>query len=47
MQISAISLDGACALSVFAEYTETDGALLQRMLDNIAGEIAEYAADVP
>lgn len=47
MQISAISLDGSCALSVFGEYTETDGALLQRMLDNMAGEIAEYAADTP
>lgn len=47
MQLSAISLDGACALGIFGEYTTTDAALLQRMLDNVVREIAEYASETP
>lgn len=43
MQISAISFDGACALSVVGQYTEADAAALQQMLDRAAAEIARYA----
>lgn len=44
MQISAISLDGACSLSVVGQYTEKDAASLQTMLSCLAGEITKYAS---
>lgn len=45
MQISAISFDGTCALSVVGQYTEEDGGLLQKMLDDMVREIAAYTED--
>lgn len=43
MQVSAISLDGACALSVVGQYTAEDVKALQTMLDRMAEEIIRYA----
>ena len=42
MQISAASLDGNCCLAVVGQFTKTDAATLQRVLDGIAGEIESY-----
>ena len=44
MQISAISFDGACTLSVVGQYTKEDKELLQTMLDRMVVEIENYAA---
>lgn len=43
MQISAISLDGACTLSVVGQYTADDAEALQSMLDRMADEVRRYA----
>ncbi len=43
MQISAISFDGACTLSVVGQYTKEDGELLRTMLDRMVAEIEKYA----
>ena len=44
MQISAASFDGACSLVVVGQYTREDAALLQSMLDAMAGALAVYAS---
>lgn len=43
MQVSVISFDGTCSLSVVGQYTETDAASLQVMLDHIVMEVTKYA----
>ena len=43
MQISAISFDGACVLSVVGEYTSEDALLLQSTLEKIANLMETYA----
>lgn len=45
MQVSAISLDGACALSVFGKYTGEDADALQRMLNQMSAVISQYAQE--
>lgn len=45
MQISAVSFDGTCSLSVVGKYTETDAVLLQAMLDHMVKDITKYAED--
>ncbi len=45
MQISVISFDGECVLSVVGQYTTEDAAALQGTLDAMAKEIEMYAAD--
>lgn len=44
MQISACSLDGACALCAAGQYTQQDEGLLLTMMEGMADEIAAYAA---
>lgn len=44
MQISVISFDGECVLSVMAQCTAKDAAMLQDTLNKMAQEIAGYAA---
>lgn len=44
MQVSAISLEGACCLCVVGKYTKEDAKALQAMLDQMVKIIAEYAA---
>lgn len=44
MQVSVISFDGACSLSVVGQYTKEDAVLLQRMLDCMVLEIQNYAS---
>lgn len=43
MQISAISINGACTLCIVGKYTQEDSHALQSMLDRIADIIAGYA----
>lgn len=43
MQISAISFDGTCVLSVVGQYTSEDAILLQSTLEKIADLIKTYA----
>ena len=43
MQVSVMSLDGACALSVVGEYTEQDKQLIEKMLARMVHYICEYA----
>ena len=45
MQISVISFDGECVLTVAGVYTKEDAAQLQQTLSTIAKEIADYAAE--
>lgn len=43
MQVSAVSLGGACALSVVGEYTQEDARALCELLDRMKREIEEFA----
>ena len=43
MQISALSIDEACSISVTGNYTAEDATLLQMLLDHMALEITNYA----
>lgn len=43
MQVSAASFDGTATICVVGRYTESDGKLLQLMLDGMAMEIKNYA----
>lgn len=43
VQVSVISFDGECELSVLGEYTDEDVTGIQRMLDQIGNEIKGYA----
>ena len=45
MQISIISFDGTCVLSVVGQYTKEDAAMLQGTLDAMVREIEAYAAE--
>lgn len=45
MQISVISFDGTCVLSIVGQYTRDDALMLQGTLDAMVKEIAAYAAD--
>ena len=45
MQVSVISFDGACALTIVGQYTETDAASLGKMLRSMVEEIEKYAAE--
>lgn len=45
MQISIISFDGTCVLSVVGRYTKEDAVMLQGTLDAMAAEIEAYAAE--
>lgn len=44
MQVTVISLDGACTLAVAGQYTAEDQALLETLLARMAGEVTRYAA---
>lgn len=44
MQVTVISLDGACTLAVVGQYTAEDQALLETLLARMAGEVTQYAA---
>lgn len=44
MQVSAASLDGACALCIAGEYTREDGKALAAFLEHMEAEIHAYAA---
>lgn len=43
MQISVISFDGTCSLSIAGQYTKEDAVSLQAMLDRMVSEVAKYA----
>lgn len=43
MQITAVSIDGQCVLSVVGRYTAEDQQLLEQMLDAVVREIAGFA----
>lgn len=43
MQVSAMSFDGACALSVAGRYTQQDEQALLRLLDGMAEAVKAYA----
>lgn len=45
MQVSIISFDGECVLSVVGQYTKADSTVLQNMLDKMSQEIEEYAEE--
>ncbi len=44
MQVSVMSFDGECVLTVVGVYTKEDAALLQSTLDHMAREVADYAS---
>lgn len=44
MQVSAASFNGECTLCVVGQYTGEDALLLQSLMDDMAQEIAQYAA---
>lgn len=45
MQVSIISFDGTCVLSVVGQYTQEDAGMLQGTLDAMAKQIEAYAAE--
>ena len=45
VQVSVISIDGECTLSIVGEYTDQDTAALERFLDAILTEIRDYASN--
>ena len=44
MQVSAISLNGSCGLSIAGEYTPEDAAALQQYLSAVRQEIESFAS---
>lgn len=44
MQVSVISFDGKCVLSVVGQFTKEDSVVLQGTLDAMADEITKYAS---
>ena len=44
MQVSVMSFDGECVLTVVGVYTKEDAALLQSTLDHMAREVGDYAS---
>lgn len=45
VQVSVLSLDGACSLVIAGDYTETDLPELERFLDRILAEIEAFTAN--
>lgn len=46
MQVSVISFDGTCVLSVVGQYTKEDAGMLQATLDAMAEQVETYAEEL-
>ena len=47
VQISAISLENTCTLSIIGNYTEADAALFRSLLENMENSLLHYIKKAP